>query len=268
MTDFVKVLRDQPLSSGSHQAGDKQACVMEKVSILWALGTGQDVSDVFSDLPACTNHVVAKTAQKVNDRLDDVERQKLNAFIPRLLRARQTPSDRRINVRLAVWSARRVLHLIEDEERRAVALRAIESAEAWLENPSEGTRGAAAAAAAAAADAADAAAYAAYAAAYADAAYVAAYADDAADADAADAAADASAAAAAYASASAAYASAAAAAAAADAYADASSSLISFLDELLDAWEEACSKEGEDIYVPQAWEDEALQFLSEYLDAK
>ena len=38
------------------------------------------------------------------------------------------------------------------------------------------------------------------------------------------------------------------------------------LDELLDAWEEAVTKEGEALYIPREWEDEALAFVAEFMD--
>ena len=41
---------------------------------------------------------------------------------------------------------------------------------------------------------------------------------------------------------------------------------VASLDALLDAWEEAVTKEGEDLYVPQAWEGEALAFMDEWLN--
>jgi hypothetical protein len=242
VTDFLKVLKETPLSVGSHDASSGQACVMEKVAILWAMHSGQDVKAVFSDLPECTNAVIASAAQRINDFLGD-ERQGLNALIPRLLRARRTDSDRRINVRLSIWSARKVLHLVREKDR-AVALEAIEAAEAWLENPcAESVQRCRAAAAA----------YAAYATSHA-----AAYAAFAAAASAALAALAASAASAASAAPGAPGAHAAAASAAAfDA--------VAFLDELLDAWEEAVTKEGEDLYVPREWEDDALAFVDDWM---
>ncbi len=139
MTDFTKVLTEMPLSFGAHGADEGKACVMEKVAILWALHSGQDVAAVFSDLPDCTNHVVARVAQTVNDGLDDDERQQLNAFIPRLLRARQTPSDHRVNVRLAIWAARQTLHLVLDKNRPP-AEAAVAAAQRWLDDPTEELR--------------------------------------------------------------------------------------------------------------------------------
>jgi hypothetical protein len=226
--DFEKVLTEMPLAYGGHKPGS-QACLMEKVAILWALHSNQDVTEVWSDLPECTNEIIARAAQLVNDVLTDTERQRLNTLIPRLLRARRTDSDRRINVRLAVFAGRSVLHLVRDEDR-AVALRAIEAAEAWLENPI-----AAAYAAAADAPAAPNTAYTAYAAAYVCAAATNAYAYNAVSASQVTQA------------------------------ADANFDPVQWLDQLLDAWEEAITKEGEDLYVPREWEDEALAFVDEYM---
>jgi hypothetical protein len=232
MSDFKTILTDTPLDKGAHKTPAEGACVMEKVAILWALHKGLDVTATFSDLPECTNPVIAQAAQAVNDSLNDEDRQKLTGFIPRLLRARRTDSDPRVNVRLAVFSARYVLDSVRPEDRE-VCERAIEAAEAWLADPSSDTARAAR-----------------------DTAYTA----DTAAARAADAAADAAHAAAA------AHVLATDHAAAADAaVGGAATDPIAFLDALLDAWEEAVTKEGEDLYVPQAWEEDALQFVGEYM---
>jgi hypothetical protein len=241
--NFKSILTDKALDKGSHHSPQEGACVMEKVAMLWALHEGRDVLGSFSDLPECTNPVIAKAAQAVNDNLSDEARQKLNAFIPRLLRARRTDSDRRVNVRLAVFSARYVLDLV-DKKDLEVCERAIEAAEAWLEDPSDANATAATNAAYAAYAAANA-AYAAYANAAATAAYAAA----------------ATAATAAYAAATTTTAAYAANATAGGGDYDP----LTFLDALLDAWEEAVTKEGEDLYVPRAWEDDALAFVSEYM---
>jgi hypothetical protein len=226
VSDFEKVLTEMPLAYGSHKPGN-QACLMEKVAILWALHSNQDVTEVWSALPECTNEIIARAAQRANDVLADTERQRLNILIPRLLRARRTDSDRRINVRLAVFAGRSVLHLVRDEDR-AVALRTIDAAYAAY----------------AAADAANPAYYAYRANAYA--AHAAAYA-------AADAAA------------TTAYAYNAVSASQVTQAADANFDPVQWLDQLLDAWEEAITKEGEDLYVPREWEDEALAFVDEYM---
>jgi hypothetical protein len=250
--DFEKVLTEMPLAYGGHKPGN-QACLMEKVAILWALHSNQDVTEVWSDLPECTNEIIARAAQRANDVLADTERQRLNTLIPRLLRARRTDSDRRINVRLAVFAGRSVLHLVRDEDR-AVALQAIEAAEAWLENP---IAAADAAPAAAAADAANPVYYAYRAAVYAAAA--------AANAAAADAAYANTTAANTYTTVANTYAYNAVSASQVIQAADANFDPVQWLDQLLDAWEEAITKEGEDLYVPREWEDEALAFVDEYM---
>jgi hypothetical protein len=256
MSDFKTILTDTPLDKGAHKTPAEGACVMEKVAILWALHKGLDVTATFSDLPECTNPVIARVAQAVNDSLNDEDRQKLTGFIPRLLRTRRTDSDPRVNVRLAVFSARYVLDSVRPEDRE-VCDRAIEAAEAWLADPSEETTAAAAVAYNTAATAYNtAAAYAAYAATAYNIAYnIAAFAATAYNT------ADDIAAFAAFA----AFGAYAAAAAAAYAAAYAATDPIAFLDALLDAWEEAVTKEGEDLYVPQAWEEDALQFVGEYM---
>ena len=173
MTEFLDRMK-HPLASGSHKVGDGQECVMERVAILWALHSGKDVAAASSDLPECTNTVIARAAQTVNDYLTDTQRQRLNVLIPRLLRARRTESDMRVNVRLAAWAARRVLDLTRPQDRE-VCERAIEAVEAWLADPSDANAYAVATAHAAT----NAAAYATYAA-HAAAAHAATYAAHAA----------------------------------------------------------------------------------------
>jgi hypothetical protein len=272
VTDFIDVLTNTPLSKGSHNSPEDGMCLMEKVAILWALHSGQDVNEVFGDLPPCTNSVLAKTAQFVNDALDDADRQRLNVMIPRLLRARQTDNDQRVNMRLALHLQRCLAEKLEgrDElaEIREAYAKVIEATEAWLEDSTPANL--------LAINKAN--AYA-----YADA-IADAYAYANADAI-ADAIADANAAAYAYANAIAiaaayAYANAIAiakanananaiakaiantnanaatnAAANANAF-DIAAALVALLDGLLDAWEEAITKEGMDLYIPQDWEDD------------
>ncbi len=201
------------LDAGSHNSPDQGGCVMEVVSML--------AKQPWTDSPTCTNEVITRAAQAVNDRLGDNERQRLVPLIPRILRARRTDSDRRVNVRLALWAARSVLGFVRDKDRPECE-RALRSVELWLAGDvtDEEMR-------------ADAYAYAYDAAAYDAAAYAAAYAY----------------AAAAYA---------AAAAAAAAAY-----DPVAWLDELLDVWEKAVNEEGEALWVPTEWEDEALAYLAE-----
>lgn len=92
-------------------------------------------------------------AIRVNDAVNDVDRQKLYLLVPRLMGTSKWQDDTLLSVRLAVWCARRVSHLAREKDR-AVCEAAIVAAEKYVENPTA----AYAAAAYAAADAADAAA--------------------------------------------------------------------------------------------------------------
>lgn len=67
------------LSSGSHGRNSGKACVMEYVSVL----TG----DRWTDFPACTNPVIARVAQIVNDTLSNEDRHLLVPYIDRLMAA-------------------------------------------------------------------------------------------------------------------------------------------------------------------------------------
>lgn len=141
----------------------RAGCLMEWKARLCACATCRAKAEagVKTDSPSCTNPVIVRLVQIVQDRLGDRERQVLATgdWASRVDRCRRTSADRRINVRLAIWLARQVLHLVpEGEDRPRLA---IEAAEGWL-------RGEVAYASAAYAyAAADAAADAAYAAAYA-----------------------------------------------------------------------------------------------------
>lgn len=72
------------LSAGAHDHPSDGACVMEYVSFI----TG----DVFTDMPDCTPHELARLAQYANDSMsDDESRTKyLTPLIPRLLGAGQS----------------------------------------------------------------------------------------------------------------------------------------------------------------------------------
>jgi hypothetical protein len=222
--DFLPIL-----SAGAHEDPSEGACLMEYVSLL--------AGEEFGDSPSCTHPVLARAARTVNDALPDADRHLLVPLIGRLFgTADMRPQlDRRILcVRLAVWSARRVEHLLRAGDR-AACVAATDAAEMWANEPTK--KNANAAANAAYAYAAANAAYADAAYAYAYAAAYAAYAYAAANAAYADAAY-----AYAYAAANAAYAYAAANAAAYAAYAYAAANadtadslaLVGFLSDLLD----------------------------------
>jgi hypothetical protein len=58
-----------------------------------------------TDRPRCINELVTSVAIHLNDTLDEVSRQRLKGFIPRILRARRGPFDSAIGIRLAIWAA-------------------------------------------------------------------------------------------------------------------------------------------------------------------
>ena len=160
------------LSSGSHDSPHEGACVMEYVSLL--------AGEAWSDTPSCTHPVLARAAQVVNDGLTNSERPALVPLIGRLFGTAEVGSDPErqvLTVRLLVWSARQVQHLVASKDQ-VVCDEAIAAAQAWASEPNATNK----ARAANAADASSApAAYAAAAAAYAAAAASAAsYASDAA----------------------------------------------------------------------------------------
>jgi hypothetical protein len=211
---------------------------MEYVSLL--------AGEPFSDTPACTHTVLAKAAQIVNDRLSDADRHLLVPLIGRLFGTADTRDDaqarRILSVRLAVWCARSVEHLIRPQDRD-VCRRAVDAAEAWADDPTEQNATAANAAYAATAG------NAAYAANAAAATAAAATAANAAAATAATAnAANANAATANAANANAAAATAATATAATAAYAN---DLIQFLTGLLDEHQRLTGNTARDVTVSE-----------------
>jgi len=58
-----------------------------------------------TDRPRCINELVTSVAIHLNDTLDEIARQRLKGFIPRILLARRGPSDTMIGIRLAIWAA-------------------------------------------------------------------------------------------------------------------------------------------------------------------
>ena len=115
------------LSAGSHASPKEGACIMEYVSLL--------AGEPWSDRPSCTHPVLAAAARQVNDSLPDSERQRLVPLIGRLFGTAETGTDherRVLSVRLAVWSARQVLHLV-GPDRQAACRTAVDTAEAWAD---------------------------------------------------------------------------------------------------------------------------------------
>jgi hypothetical protein len=195
--DNDRIFHPLRLASGSHQPGSGKGCAMNVISY-------ENGDKKISDYPECSDRMLARIVQGVNDSLADADGylSAENSLIALDL-GHQTVGTayhglneqdlKVVYVRCAIYAARKVIHLAKTPK----ALAAIDAAEKWADEPNEVNRKAAADADAYAAADAAADAYA-YAAAYAAA-------DAAADAYAyADAAAAAAAAAYAYAAADAA----------------------------------------------------------------
>lgn len=127
------LLSEIVLFPGGHYDGETGACLMEWV----ALFAGEERKHAY---PPCTNEFITAAAITLNDSLRDPERQSLVPLIPRLLRAKRTTADQRVNVRLAIWQARSVLkteYLSEWEVAEAQEL--IDLAERWLQDETTGS---------------------------------------------------------------------------------------------------------------------------------
>ncbi|KQX75263.1 hypothetical protein [Aeromicrobium sp. Root472D3] len=109
------------LSSGSHDAEQGEACVMEYVSLL--------AGEEWSDRPECTHPLLAHEARTTNDLLRDGDRSRLVPLIGRLFGTTDDSPELRARLRLA--QARQVVALIEPSARSR-ALVAIEHAETWI----------------------------------------------------------------------------------------------------------------------------------------
>jgi hypothetical protein len=109
------------LSSGSHDAEQGEACVMEYVSLL--------AGEEWSDRPECTHPLLAHEARTTNDLLRDGDRSRLVPLIGRLFGTTDDSPELRARLRLA--QARQVVALIEPSARSRVLV-AIEHAEAWI----------------------------------------------------------------------------------------------------------------------------------------
>jgi hypothetical protein len=93
--DFMPVL-----SRGAHEGPSDGACIMEYASFI----TG----DRWTDFPGCTNRVLAKAAQLVNDLTEDDERQQLLPLLPRLMGTTEDTSEIRRAMAVAAldWAER------------------------------------------------------------------------------------------------------------------------------------------------------------------
>jgi len=73
------------LSHGSHTTGDEGRCAMEWVSYL--------AGEKHSDSPACVSAVLTRYCIRLNDRLDDVNRQRLRPYLARTIGTRGDGMD-------------------------------------------------------------------------------------------------------------------------------------------------------------------------------
>jgi hypothetical protein len=176
-TEITEPLR---LAVGSHVAGSGKGCAMNVIS--WENGDKN-----ITDMPACSDPLLARIVQRVNDAIcthRDGDLLCASCSLAVLELGHLTVGTgaipltalerHRVWVKVAADQARQVLHIVS-QDNKAASIRAIESAERWAEYPTDENRKecAAAAAAAYAAAHAYAAAYAAHAVAHAVAAYAA-----------------------------------------------------------------------------------------------
>ena len=136
------------IRSGAGRIPSEGGCVMQILS--WI----KDGSWI--DSHSCVHPAIRNLAIRANDSMEDAERQKLIDLIPRMINT--NIDDRIINVKLAIFSAEKVLHLYESKHPSDNRPRlAIEAAKNYVINPCVDTANAAANAAYAANAAANAA---------------------------------------------------------------------------------------------------------------
>lgn len=131
-------MNDFFLHQGGHGPMSGKGCAMEWVGVKWLMSHGYSFTEAWArldDEPACTDSMITSAVICINDTVNDEDRQRLIPFLDRVQRC-HSPSDelirRRVRTRVACWAARQVLHLIQDADLQLLALRAIETAEAWL----------------------------------------------------------------------------------------------------------------------------------------
>jgi hypothetical protein len=94
-------LADLVLLKGRHDAREKGVCVMEAVA--WLAG------EQHTDHPACACPVIATFARRLNDTVDDADRQRLREFIPQLVGSKAT---REVEIRRGFVAADYVVRVI------------------------------------------------------------------------------------------------------------------------------------------------------------
>jgi hypothetical protein len=135
-------MSDHPLrlAAGSHEAGSGKGCAMNVIS--WESG-----DTTITDLPACTDPMLAWVVQNINDHMCSHRDGDLlcpACSIKVLALAHRTvgtgsasPARKLVWVRLAAEAAREVLHFL-DRDALTHAVAAIGAAEAWLAQSTHG----------------------------------------------------------------------------------------------------------------------------------
>ena len=75
-----RIYHDTPLQHGQHKSGDDGRCAMEMAALL--------AGEKHSDQPVCASPLVTRFVIRVNDRMNDDERQRLKPFIPAMIGTR------------------------------------------------------------------------------------------------------------------------------------------------------------------------------------
>jgi len=99
MTTATLDLAALQLAYGAHKATDKEMCVMEAVAFV--------AGERWSDHPKCASPVLGAFCRSFNDSMDDLDRQKLKPFIPRLVGTNTGKKDDEVRAWLATdWLVR------------------------------------------------------------------------------------------------------------------------------------------------------------------
>ena len=98
------------LSRGRHRSPRRGACFMELASVL--------AGERWSDHPSCTHPLLAEVARRVNDRVNDAERQELLLLVPSVVGRR---GDDRTWLTVAVATAASVVLDVTEPTQRVLA---------------------------------------------------------------------------------------------------------------------------------------------------
>lgn len=98
------------LSRGRHRSPRRGACFMELASVL--------AGERWSDHPSCTHPLLAEVARRVNDRVNDAERQELLLLVPSVVGRR---GDDRTWLTVAVAAAASVVLDVTEPTQRVLA---------------------------------------------------------------------------------------------------------------------------------------------------